>query len=128
MNRRRIQPRPAVELETDHAPPARADLVRAVDDYAKHLGGSTDRTYVITKAIELAIEPRRRLPQGPLNGSTRRQPPPAWPSRTVIRPLTSAVPASEAHAVSLALAANTPVFTRAGFSLLRRRFLSANHS
>ncbi len=54
MNRRRIQPRPAVELETItlRLP---AEIVRAVDDYAKHLGGSSDRTYVITKAIELAI-------------------------------------------------------------------------
>jgi predicted transcriptional regulator len=50
----RIQPRPLVELETItlRLP---AELVRAVDDFAKHLGGSSDRTYVITKAIELAI-------------------------------------------------------------------------
>ena len=30
-------------------------LVRAVELYAKHLGGSSDRTYVITQAIELAL-------------------------------------------------------------------------
>ncbi len=50
----RIQPRPLVELETItlRLP---ADLVRAVDNFAKHLGGSSDRTYVITKAIELAV-------------------------------------------------------------------------
>ncbi len=54
MNRRRIPPRPVVELETItlRLP---AELVRAVDDFAKHLGGSSDRTYIITKAIELAI-------------------------------------------------------------------------
>ncbi len=48
MNRRRIQPRPVVELETItlRLP---AELVHAVDDYAKHLGGSSDRTYVITR-------------------------------------------------------------------------------
>ena len=55
MTRRRIQPRPALELETvSFRLPA--DLVRAVDDYAKFLGGSTDRTYVITQAIEIALE------------------------------------------------------------------------
>ncbi len=54
MKASRIQPRPLVELETItlRLP---ADLVRAVDDFAKHLGGSSDRTYVIAKAIELAI-------------------------------------------------------------------------
>ncbi len=54
MTRRRIQPRPAVELETVtlRLP---AQLVRAVDAYARHLGGSSDRTYVIAQAIELAL-------------------------------------------------------------------------
>ncbi len=54
MTRRRIQPRPAVELETItlRLP---AELVRAVDAYARHLGGSSDRTYVIAQAIELAL-------------------------------------------------------------------------
>jgi hypothetical protein len=32
-----------------------APLVRAVDQYAKYLGGSTDRTHVITHAIEIAL-------------------------------------------------------------------------
>jgi hypothetical protein len=52
--RRRIQPKPAVELETVtlRLP---AQLVRSVDQYAKYLGGSTDRTYVIGQAIELAL-------------------------------------------------------------------------
>ena len=55
MTRRRIQPRPALELETvSFRLPA--ELVRAIDDYAKFLGGSTDRTYVITQAIEIALE------------------------------------------------------------------------
>ena len=54
MTRRRIQPRPALELETvSFRLPA--ELVRAVDEYAKYLGGSTDRTYVITQAIEIAL-------------------------------------------------------------------------
>jgi predicted transcriptional regulator len=52
--RRRIQPKPAVELETVtlRLP---AQLVRSVDQYAKYLGGSTDRTYVIGQAIEIAM-------------------------------------------------------------------------
>jgi len=29
--------------------------VRAVEQYAKYLGGSTARTYVITQAIEIAL-------------------------------------------------------------------------
>lgn len=47
MTKRRIQPKAAVEVETVSlrlAPP----FVRAVDQYAKYLGGSTDRTHVIT--------------------------------------------------------------------------------
>jgi len=52
--RRRIQPKPSVELETVtlRLP---VHLVRAVDQYAKYLGGSSDRTYVITQAIEIAM-------------------------------------------------------------------------
>jgi hypothetical protein len=52
--RRRIQPKPEVELETVtlRLP---AQLVRSVDQYAKYLGGSTDRTYVIGQAIEIAL-------------------------------------------------------------------------
>ena len=54
MKRRRIQPKPALELETVtlRLP---AQLVRAVDQYAKYLGGSSDRTYVIAQAIEIAL-------------------------------------------------------------------------
>ena len=55
MTRRRIEPRPALELETVSLR-LPAELVRAVDDYAKYLGGSTDRTYVITQALEIALE------------------------------------------------------------------------
>ena len=53
--RRRIQPKAAVELETVtlRLP---AQLVRAVEQYAKYLGGSTDRTYVVTQAIEIALQ------------------------------------------------------------------------
>jgi hypothetical protein len=68
MNRRRIQPRPTVELETVtlRLP---AHLVRAVEAYAKHLGGSTDRTYVITQAIEIAIERDNEFQKGGGNGA-----------------------------------------------------------
>jgi len=55
VKRHRIQPKVAVELETVtlRLP---AELVRAVEQYAKYLGGSTDRTYVITQAIEIALQ------------------------------------------------------------------------
>ena len=55
MKRHRIQPKVVVELETVtlRLP---AQLVRAVEQYAKYLGGSTDRTYVITQAIEIALQ------------------------------------------------------------------------
>ncbi len=68
MKASRIQPRPLVELETItlRLP---AELVRAVDDFAKHLGGSSDRTYVITKAIELAIGPADAHGKARSNGS-----------------------------------------------------------
>ncbi len=54
MNRRRIQPKAAVECETVtlRLP---AQLLRVVEQYAKYLGGSTDRTYVITQAVEIAL-------------------------------------------------------------------------
>jgi hypothetical protein len=54
VTRRRIQPKPALELETVSLR-LPAQLVRAIDQYAKFLGGSTDRTYVITQSIELAL-------------------------------------------------------------------------
>jgi len=54
VTRRRIQPKAAVELETVtlRLP---AQLVRAVEQYAKYLGGSTDRTHVIAQALEIAL-------------------------------------------------------------------------
>ena len=54
MAKRRIQPKPSVELETVilRLP---VQLVRAIDHYAKYLGGSTNRTYVMAQAIEIAI-------------------------------------------------------------------------
>ena len=55
MNRRRIQPKATVELETVSLR-LPVPLVRSVEQYAKYLGGSTDRTYVITQAIELALQ------------------------------------------------------------------------
>jgi predicted transcriptional regulator len=54
VTRRRIQPKPTLELETVSLR-LPAQLVRAVDQYAKYLGGSTDRTYVIAQAIEIAL-------------------------------------------------------------------------
>lgn len=54
MTRRRIQPKPVLELETVNLR-LPAQLVRAVDQYARFLGGSTDRTYVITQALEVAL-------------------------------------------------------------------------
>jgi hypothetical protein len=52
--RHRVQPRPSVELETVtlHLP---VQIVRAVDQYAKYLGGSTDRRHGITEAIEITL-------------------------------------------------------------------------
>ena len=52
--RRRIQPKVTVELETVtlRLP---SQLVRAVDQYAKYLGGSTDRTHVVIQALEIAL-------------------------------------------------------------------------
>ena len=54
MARRRIQPKPSVELATVtlRLP---VQLVRAVDHYAKYLGGSSNRTYVMAQAIEIAM-------------------------------------------------------------------------
>ena len=54
MTRRRIQPKAALELETVSLR-LPAELVRAVEQYAKYLGGRTDRTHVITQAIEIAL-------------------------------------------------------------------------
>ena len=54
MTKRRIQPKTAVELETVSLR-LPALLVRAVDQCAKYLGGSTDRTHVIAQAIEIAL-------------------------------------------------------------------------
>ena len=55
MNRRRIQPKPAIEL-TPLSLKLPADLVRRVDAYAKFLGGTTDRTHVVTQALEIALD------------------------------------------------------------------------
>ena len=42
-------------MPRDRDPPSPVQLVRTVDQYAKYLGGSTDRTYVIAQAIEIAL-------------------------------------------------------------------------
>ena len=72
MPRRRIQPRPAVEVETVSLRLPTL-LVRAVDQYAKYLGGSTDRTYVITQAIEIALAGDAEF-QKTLNGDDEPEP------------------------------------------------------
>ena len=45
-------PQPIKPSETLRLP---AQLLRAVEQYAKYLGGSTDRTYVITQAVEITL-------------------------------------------------------------------------
>ena len=64
MARRRIQPKPSVELETVtlRLP---VQFVRAVDYYAKYLGGSTDRTDVMAQAIEIAMAQDRDFQKHP---------------------------------------------------------------
>jgi len=54
VSKRRIQPKAAVELETVSLR-LPTPLVRSVDQYAKYLGGSTDRTHVVAQAIEIAL-------------------------------------------------------------------------
>jgi metal-responsive CopG/Arc/MetJ family transcriptional regulator len=54
VTRRRIQPKPTLELETVSLR-LPAQLVRAVEQYAKYLGGRTDRSYVIAQAIEITL-------------------------------------------------------------------------
>jgi len=77
VNRRRIQPKVAVELETVSLR-LPAQLVRAVEQYAKYLGGSTDRTYVVTQAIEIALQQdsafQKTLSDAPASHTARRVP------------------------------------------------------
>jgi hypothetical protein len=76
VNRRRIQPKVAVELETVSLR-LPAQLVRAVEQYAKYLGGSTDRTYVVTQAIEIALHQDtefQKTPSSPASPTARRAP------------------------------------------------------
>jgi hypothetical protein len=54
VNRFRIQPKVAVELETVSLR-LPAQLVRTVEQYAEDFGGSTDPACVITEAIEIAL-------------------------------------------------------------------------
>ena len=55
MKRRQIQPKPVVELAAVNLK-LPAELVRRVDAYAKFLGGTTDRTHVVTQALEIALD------------------------------------------------------------------------
>ena len=75
--RRRIQPKAALELESVSLR-LPAQLIRAVDQYAKYLGGSTDRTHVITQAIEIALAQDKDFqkalnarPPAPASGTVR---------------------------------------------------------
>ena len=55
MNRhRRIQPKAVVEHENVSLR-LPAEVVRAVDQYAKYPGGSTGRTHVVIQALEIAL-------------------------------------------------------------------------
>jgi len=77
VRRHRIQPKVTVELETVtlRLP---THLVRAVEQYAKYLGGSTDRTYVVTQAIEIALQQdaefQKTLSDSPASPTARRVP------------------------------------------------------
>ena len=109
MARRRIQPKPSVELETVtlRFP---AQLVRSVDQYAKHLGDSTDRTYVIGQAIEIALAQDKELPEG-ARAPGRRDP--RERVATVTTCLYSTVVAGGAQSAPPAPSRNTRVFTAA---------------
>src|SRR5439155_23861548 len=50
-----VESQVAGSVPRDRDPPSHVQLVRTVDQYAKYLGGSTDRTYVIAQAIEIAL-------------------------------------------------------------------------
>ncbi len=52
--RRRTQPKATIELETV-ALRLPSHLVRVVDQYARYLSGCTDRTLVVTRALEIAL-------------------------------------------------------------------------
>jgi hypothetical protein len=96
VTRRLIQPKAAVELETVtlRLP---APLVRAVEQCAKYLGGSTYRTHVITQAIEIALE----------------QDPSRHRVAAVLTHLQNNVTAGGARSVPPASSRNTAVFTLA---------------
>jgi hypothetical protein len=83
---RRIQPKPTVELETVtlRLP---VQLVRAVDHYGKYLGGSTNRTYFMAQAIEIAMAQDRDFTPG----GTRTVPPVSFRNTAVFTPALSAV-------------------------------------
>jgi hypothetical protein len=52
---RRIQPKPVVEYETISLRLPTA-LLRTVDEYSHYLGAGSDRAYIVTQALELALE------------------------------------------------------------------------
>ena len=115
MTRRRIQPKPTLELETvsQRLP---AHLVRAVDQYAKFLG-RTDRTYVIVQAIEIALAQDTDLQNLP----SRRPPGPSRPRRRV-----TAVPTCLHYAVTPNGARLAPPAHRRNTAVLTPTF-SATH-
>jgi hypothetical protein len=81
VTRRRIQPKAAVELETVSLR-LPVELVRAVEQYAKYLGGSTDRTHVITQVIEIALEQDKGFQKASRPGRPPRRPAPSAPPRS----------------------------------------------
>jgi hypothetical protein len=111
--RRHIQPKPSVELETVtlRFP---VQLVRTVDQYAKYLGGSTDRTYVIAQAIQIVLAEDAELPED-LNRQIGRPGPGRRPHERVAVGicLQSNVTPGGTRSVPPAPFRNTPVFTPA---------------
>jgi hypothetical protein len=114
VTRHRIQPKAAVELETLSLR-LPAPLLRAVDQYAKYLGGTTDRSHVITQAIEIALaqdeDLQRALSARPSVASVR--PRPRHRIAAVPTYLQDNVIAGGAQPVAPASSRNTAVFTAA---------------
>src|SRR5262245_32826101 len=53
-----ITPKPIVATETLNLRLTK-ETIELLDDYCRHLGGATDRTYVVTEALRLAVKSDR---------------------------------------------------------------------
>jgi hypothetical protein len=53
-----ITPKPVVATETLNLRLAK-ETIELLDDYCRHLGGASDRTYVVTEALRLAVKSDR---------------------------------------------------------------------